>query len=813
MSRPIAALYVLLLIATGALPLSAQIGTMRETVPTPTAASLGTFGDVPVNLYTGIPNISIPLFTLKGRTLKLPITLQYHGGGIKVTQKGGWAGVGWALEAGGVITRTVHGLVDESGAGYYHTGARWYKPASWPTPQYSDVSDLDLRAVDGEPDQFFFNFAGHSGQFVMGPIDSLGDDAVRTIPYQKLRIVPTIVLDTITSFLIVTPDGTRYTFGAPERTINRTVAFANGAWSDAAGFGQAYNSSWYLTKIVAPGGDSITLEYAPYHVKYRTGISDEHFDDVDDPNPPPCVSTYTQYNGYEADAERLVQISSAAQTVTFEADSAGRLDALSPYPDSARQAPLLNSVSLRTHSGTLIRRFVLSHDYSIGGSGPGRLTLTKLSEVDASGDSLPPYTFTYVTSPKLPGDLSFSQDHWGYYNGASNTMLVPPGIGLYDDSLPGADRDPNASYMAAGTLTRITYPTGGSSVFTWEPNDYSRYGDGTWANDPKTMGGGLRIAQVRALDAMGDTSITQYKYTLSGDTLESSGVLGTKPAYGKAVTGGSACAYYSRTAMSRAPLGSGPVVAYREVTVWHGANHVGGSTLHTFRALTQWGPPVGDSAWPDFRHTRTTWKQGQPLIITEYNAAGQPQRRDSSGYTILDGMEGDGPWEPITGRVFHGISFHAYTGGDWATGPSVDYMAVDSFEVISAWMYRDAETATVYDTTGSSSFSTTKTWAYQNPYHAQVTKITETNSDGTERITRLKYPGDYNTNTPSSDPRVQALAAMQTDSVFMPGVVVEKWVSEKANGVEKVVQAVLTEFEDFAGRYLPWKRYILNKSN
>jgi hypothetical protein len=49
---------------------TAQRGSMRVTVPSPTAASLGKFGDVPVSFYTGVPNISIPLFTAKGRTLE-----------------------------------------------------------------------------------------------------------------------------------------------------------------------------------------------------------------------------------------------------------------------------------------------------------------------------------------------------------------------------------------------------------------------------------------------------------------------------------------------------------------------------------------------------------------------------------------------------------------------------------------------------------------------------------------------------------------------------------------------------------------------
>jgi len=123
--------------------LTGQTGSLRVSLPSPTAASLGKFGDIPVSLYTGVPDISIPLFTAKGRTLELPIVLKYHAGGIRVEEIAGWAGLGWTLEAGGAITRTVRGLVDESPGGYYFTGNTFNNPSNWPTasatPRYRAV--------------------------------------------------------------------------------------------------------------------------------------------------------------------------------------------------------------------------------------------------------------------------------------------------------------------------------------------------------------------------------------------------------------------------------------------------------------------------------------------------------------------------------------------------------------------------------------------------------------------------------------------------------------------------------------------------
>jgi hypothetical protein len=82
--------------------------------PSPNATSLGRYGDIPVNLYAGQEQITIPLYTVADNNINLPIFLSYHGGGIKVEEVESWVGLGWALNAGGVITRTVRGLPDEN---------------------------------------------------------------------------------------------------------------------------------------------------------------------------------------------------------------------------------------------------------------------------------------------------------------------------------------------------------------------------------------------------------------------------------------------------------------------------------------------------------------------------------------------------------------------------------------------------------------------------------------------------------------------------------------------------------------------------
>ena len=75
----------------------------------PNAASIQQYGDVPVTLFNGLPNISVPLMTVKDRELSLPVSLSYHASGINPDRHPGWVGLGWSLQAGGVITREIVG--------------------------------------------------------------------------------------------------------------------------------------------------------------------------------------------------------------------------------------------------------------------------------------------------------------------------------------------------------------------------------------------------------------------------------------------------------------------------------------------------------------------------------------------------------------------------------------------------------------------------------------------------------------------------------------------------------------------------------
>lgn len=80
--------------------------------PTPGVAQFLDFQQYQVDNFRGIPQISFPIYVIKSGALSVPITLSYHGGGIRTTQVCGNAGMGWTLSLGAEIGHTICGAPD-----------------------------------------------------------------------------------------------------------------------------------------------------------------------------------------------------------------------------------------------------------------------------------------------------------------------------------------------------------------------------------------------------------------------------------------------------------------------------------------------------------------------------------------------------------------------------------------------------------------------------------------------------------------------------------------------------------------------------
>jgi hypothetical protein len=247
---------------------------LQSVVPaSPTAASLGKYGEVPVGLYNGIPDISIPIFTVKAGSIEVPISISYHAGGVKVEEVASPIGIGWSLNAGGAIVRQLRGLPDESGAGYI---AKLDLIKQYLYNQMNQNDELTFRnsiadgICDTEADVFFYNVGGLSGKF---QFDENGE--IVTIP--KTRVKFEMVGD---SWILTDNGGVRYYFSQPEKTL--TIPTSGQLASQFSN----PTTSWFLSKIEVPGtGYQILFEYEDYISQFKTLSPQTKYVNNTNPNP------------------------------------------------------------------------------------------------------------------------------------------------------------------------------------------------------------------------------------------------------------------------------------------------------------------------------------------------------------------------------------------------------------------------------------------------------------------------------------------------------------------------------------------------
>ncbi len=62
-------------------------------MPSPNVSAMNKYVDIPVNLYSGVPNVNIPLYTIQEGPISVPIALNYHASGVKLGETASWVGL------------------------------------------------------------------------------------------------------------------------------------------------------------------------------------------------------------------------------------------------------------------------------------------------------------------------------------------------------------------------------------------------------------------------------------------------------------------------------------------------------------------------------------------------------------------------------------------------------------------------------------------------------------------------------------------------------------------------------------------------
>jgi YD repeat-containing protein len=441
--------------------------------PSPNSAALGKFGEVPVDKSTGIPSISVPILDLNECGIDLNISLDYHAGGIRVQDEASWVGLGWSLNAGGVITRTMRGLPDDHHNGFLETAEKvpWRSiiESELGMPVLADrtyemVNEIAKGYLDYEPDIYYYSIGGLCGSFLF---DNHGNCIC--FPYTGIKVEPYFSGGHIYGFTLFDPNGLVYIFGSGADYIEKTSTEVSGVDPED------YISSWYIQQIINPIINSgVLFEYDSSTIQRSVSYSHTKLFERN------SFGIYGPLAGGDDETTCQTEIN-AKYIKRIILNNAVISFSSSLSEDGGRKLDSIIFVPIFSAS----RKFKFVYDYfrvhpESNTQNELRLRLLSLTEgssnqeTNLSTSSDKKYIFDY-SSINLPPKNSKAVDYWGFFNGKTSNQTTLPIIKYAGQTFGDADRKPNDYTSSAATLTKITYPTGGYSEFFYENNAYSKY--------------------------------------------------------------------------------------------------------------------------------------------------------------------------------------------------------------------------------------------------------------------------------------------------------------------------------------------------
>jgi len=528
---------------------------MFEVPQSPEVAAFEKYGNLPVNFYAGAPEISIPVFTHKGKEMSLPISLTYDATGIKVNQIATNVGLGWNLNFGGVVSREVKHLPDDLYDFIPHDGgynmhqlisdsntrglvatiknnniSRIFNQYGPQFPNQTIANQMSIfytkykeDAIDLQPDEFNFNVNGLSGKIFI----NYDNNTAYSVTDPNIKVSFGYGNNSgkqyINKWVLTDANGTVYTFDKVEMTKNKIAEDFPAPWDGHfREFTREFSSAWYLTKIESPNGlDVYELFYNPNPIywednyRVRNDVHTVLAKQNEGQTNYSITPNFAYDNKYQKTQLYLTEIKYNQQTV-FTTETANRDDLV----EDVSGQKMKRFSRFKTHNvfGNVIQKMDLQHSYFQNQSSQtnnwenSRLKLDGLIIYNLDVTDPKKYAFEYIAPNDIPKITSNATDFWGYYNGVnSNQHQIAKTKNVPTSSFNFANRNPSFFYAQNGTLNRITYPTGGTTTFHYEPHK----GFGT--SNPNAVNGivgGLRIfkQESETMDSGNPQTITRLYY-------------------------------------------------------------------------------------------------------------------------------------------------------------------------------------------------------------------------------------------------------------------------------------------------------------
>lgn len=466
--------FLCLLMITFSISVNAQNDTdeiqPNYTPPSPATASLGSFGNIPVGLNTGKPNINLEIYNLKEGSISIPISISYSSSGVAVDAVSSQLGLEWNLISSGVVSRQINGF-DDLRTDFFS-----------PDPETSEFCMVRSQLAsttaksNTEKDIYSYSAFGISGKFIFD------GDNIREIRPTKNKIellyASGVNGSVLKYFKITDTNGTEFYFGDADTAIE----ISNNKNLCGNSIQTSGQTAWYLTKIKKIDGTVASFKYNIKSYSFNQSYSQMARSQGEVVLSPasvsvPCVSSVVNHS-----VPFLEEIRINDKRIVFEYE---KLDF------TIRDSDQLTKMTVFKNETEVFKSFDFSYyllsrntssdvlnPYTTSSGVNNKLIFLKDVKEYVSDRSafIPKYSFEYYSPEMLPPRFSFSKDIYGYYNAARNSNFVYNNIGPLDPllyqpfSTVKSNRDANVDTVKYGMLKSIAYPTKGYTEIFYEPN-------------------------------------------------------------------------------------------------------------------------------------------------------------------------------------------------------------------------------------------------------------------------------------------------------------------------------------------------------
>ena len=258
-----------------ALPVSAQeaitLDKRSYLALSPQASALHDAVNYPVEGNKGVPDISIPLYTIEYGNIRIPILLRYSTSNAKIDLSAAPnVGFGWVLDVGGSVNRVIRGKPDEAAVWYQADSDTYFDQLRANDDQYTISSLYDwcgTTPYDTEKDEFVMSLAGGSASFYL--TESGGIYTGHFSPSVNWRIGRTVknngtAIPMFTGIDIYDGGGTCYRFGSgsSSTTPNSSDAPYMEYGSYELTGGTTYATGWQLRQVEDDAGNKVNFTYS-----------------------------------------------------------------------------------------------------------------------------------------------------------------------------------------------------------------------------------------------------------------------------------------------------------------------------------------------------------------------------------------------------------------------------------------------------------------------------------------------------------------------------------------------------------------------